>query len=67
MYKPSLSKLSSDCNEFSIKFPDYLDMQVYMEYLMSWIKNYIFVGAVKEDQNVCPKCMQNKAWQILIH
>ena len=29
LYKQSLS----DCNEFHIKFPDYLDMQVYyMEY-----------------------------------
>ena len=32
LYKQSLSYISSDCNEFHIKFPDYLDMQVYMEY-----------------------------------
>ena len=34
----SLSYISSDYNEFHIKFSDYLDMQVYMKYLMSQIK-----------------------------
>ena len=29
LYKRRLSYISSDCNGFHIKFPDYLDMQVY--------------------------------------
>ena len=32
LYKQCLSSLSSDCNDFHIKFLDYSDMQVYMEY-----------------------------------
>ena len=53
LYKQILSYFSLDCNEFHIKFPDYIDMQVYIEYKMSQIRNYIFVGAVKEHHMTC--------------
>ena len=58
LYKQSLSYISSDCNEFHIKFSDYLDMQVYMEYKMSQIKTIFCrssqgTGCDLSAQNVC--------------